>query len=76
MNRRIVIEGFNERLELAIAESGMNRSEIARMMGMNRKVLIPSTTGCQMSLGPLAKFCAITGVSADWMLGLRREMEL
>ena len=76
MQRKIVIEGYKERLEEAVYQSGMTKTEIARLMGMDRKVLLPETHYCQMGAGALMKFCAITGVSADWMLGLRKEMKL
>ena len=75
MQRRIVIEGYKERLEEAVYQSGMTKKEIARLMGMDRKVLQPENRYCQMGAGALMKFCAITGVSADWMLGLRKEMK-
>lgn len=76
MQRRIVIEGYKERLEEAVYQSGMTKKEIARLMGMGRKVLQPDTIYCQMGAGALMRFCAITGVSADWMLGLKKEMKL
>ena len=75
MQRRIVIEGYKERLEEAVYQSGMTKKEIARLMGMDRKVLLPKSYGWQMGSGALARFCAVTGVSADWMLGLRKEMK-
>lgn len=74
MKTKMKIEGYAERLDQAIEASGMSRNQIARLMGMERKVLLPLTTGCQMGSGALAKFCAITGVSADWLLGLKKEM--
>lgn len=74
MKKKLKIEGFAERLDQAIEASGMSRNQIASLMGMERKVLLPLTTGCQMGSGALAKFCAITGVSADWLLGLKKEM--
>ena len=76
MKTTVKIEGFAERLHQAIEASGMSRNQIANLMGMERKVLLPSSTGCQMGSGALAKFCAITGVSADWLLGLKKEMKL
>lgn len=76
MQTKMKIEGFPERLDQAIEASGMSRNQIANLMGMDRKVLQPLTTGCQMGSGALAKFCGITGVSADWLLGLKKEMRL
>lgn len=76
MQRRIVIAGYQERLEEAVGQSGLSKNEIARRMGMDRKVLLTDYHYCQMGSGALMKFCAVTGVSADWMLGLRKEMKL
>lgn len=76
MKTTVKIEGFAERLDQAIEASGMSRNQIANLMGMERKVLLPTSTGCQMGSGVLVKFCGITGVSADWLLGLKKEMRL
>lgn len=74
MKTTVKIEGFAERLDQAIEASGLSKKEIARRMKMDYKVLMPY--GWQMGSGALARFCSVTGVSADWMLGLRKEMKL
>ena len=76
-NRTFVNDGFWDRVEEAIQDSGMTKPQIARLMGVNRKALIPSksSNGTDRSWhsGRLASFCKITGVSADWLLGISRK---
>ena len=72
MNRRFKIEGYEDRLKLAITASGMTKYEIAKRMGVDRKVFCHSRDA-QMNSGTLARFCAVTGESADWLLGLKKE---
>ena len=75
MEKGIYIEGFWERLEEAVRLSGMTKTEIARRIGCDRKSLYElSRTRRMLHCGYMAKFCAITKVSADWLLGLKREM--
>ena len=72
---RNLINVYHWRVRKVIAESGMTSVEIARKMGCDRKVL-GNTRVCMMSSGNLAKFCAITHVSADYILGLSDVMEI
>lgn len=72
-NRSIYIQGYDERVHRAIVESGMTKLEVARKMGCDHKTVLPAR-GVMMNSWNLARFCAVTGVSADWILGLRREM--
>lgn len=57
------IEGFNDRamivLNKTIARKGLTPKEIAHAMGIH------------WGGYKIAKFCAVTGCSADWLLGLR-----
>ena len=73
-NRLFINDGFWDRVEIAIADSGMSKKEISDKMGVERKSLYPnhSPSGSDRSWhsGRLAAFCKITGVSADWLLGL------
>lgn len=74
MEKGIMIEGFWDRLEDAIGESGMTKSEIARRVGCDRKTLYENfETHRMLHSGYLARICAVTKVSAAWLLGLRRE---
>ena len=70
MKKSIYIEGFYDRLDEACRRSGMTKNEIAIRCCFSRKVLYP---GRMMNSGYLARFCAVTNTSADWLLGLRRE---
>lgn len=69
--KTINIEGYHERVREAIKESGMSAAEVARKAGIRRQTFYNTT---MMHSGNLARFCAVTGVSADWILGLKGEM--
>lgn len=73
MKRSSPVEGFHERKWQVINEwiaKGRSIHEITDYMGMRRQYIYRDVN---WSLGRLARFCAITGESADWMLGLTRE---
>lgn len=72
MNKAVKIQGYEDRVREAVELSGLTFSEIALRMDRRRQLFY---TGTQMNLGNLAKFCAITGVSADYILGLSREVK-
>lgn len=68
------IYGFWDRIEKAVEESGMSKAEIARKMGCDRKIFyLGRRQQTMMSAGYIAKFCVATGVSADYILGLKSE---
>ena len=73
-NRIFVNDGFWDRVDIAINDSGMTKNQIAEKMGVERKSLYstPSANSTTRSWhsGRLAEFCRVTGVSADWLLGL------
>lgn len=73
-NRTFATDGFWDRIEEAIKDTGMTKAKIAEKMGVERKALYPkkSTNEDTRSWhsGRLTTFCKITGVSADWLLGL------
>lgn len=79
-NRLFENDGFWERVDEAIESSGMTKIQIAEKMGVERKSLYPrrDANGDNRSWhsGRLASFCKITGVSADWLLGLSRTKEI
>ena len=66
------IYGFHDRVQLAInlaiAKKGLTTSIIANEMGINKNHLYSDN---QWGSYKVMKFCAVTGVSADWLLGLR-----
>ena len=70
MNRKNYINGFFERVDQVCFESGLTRSEICKRMGYDRKALYESSG---FSTLKLARFCAVTGTDANWLLGLSRE---
>ena len=73
-NRFFENDGFWDRVEQAVKDSGMSKVQIAEKMGIERKALYPtpSSNGTTRSWhsGRVASFCRVTGVSADWLLGL------
>lgn len=73
MSEHIKLEGFWERIDETIVDSGLSKTEIARRSGFERRVLNGASENRMMSVGSLARFCAVTNVSADWILGLRSE---
>lgn len=68
----IYIQGFRDRLDEACADSGLTKIEIARRCGFDRKVLFPST-GQMLTSGHVARFCAVTKIDANWLLGITRS---
>lgn len=68
------INGFSERLLKSINDSGMTYNEIARKCGFDRRVLYRACYENYMpNSGNLARICAVTHTSADWLLGLKRQ---
>lgn len=69
MKQRTRIEGFWQRMNAVMADK--NKNELARRIGCNRKTLY----GNDGTLSPvyLARFCAITGTDANWLLGIRKD---
>ena len=74
-NRTFTNDGFWDRVEIAVKKSGKTKNQIAKEMGVERKSLYAtkSANGSDRSWhsGRLASFCKVTGVSADWLLGLK-----
>ena len=69
MNKSVYIQGYDERVTEAMLVSELSWSEIAQKTTLARNHTM-------MHSGHLAKFCAVTGVSADYILGLKKEMEI
>ena len=74
MRAKCYIYEYEERLAEAIEQCGLSKTQIATRCGFDRKCFYPDKSNRMMSSGYLAKFCAVTGVSADWLLGLSKEM--
>lgn len=65
---------FWYRIEDAVRASGLSKSEIARRGGFHRQDLTVRNGTHYLSIKTLAAFCRVTGVSADWILGLKEEL--
>ena len=68
-NTNTLIRGFWDRMDEAVIRSGMTKKEITARMGVHRHFLNSDSRG--INSGYLAKFCGVTGTSADWLLGLK-----
>jgi hypothetical protein len=71
MKKNTYIKGFHERLDKACHNSGLSKAEIARRGGFDRKTLHPLPHQ-MMGSAYIAKFCAVTGTDANWLLGVKR----
>jgi hypothetical protein len=74
MKKTIKIYGYHDRVKKAIDASGMTGSEVAKKCGFKRNAFCASRIS-QMNSGHLMRFCAVVGCSADYILGLKREMK-
>lgn len=75
MNRKTYIEGFYQRLDEACRRSGKSKVAIAKLCGFDRRVLMNKYNNTMMNGGNIAKFCALTGTDANWLLGVSRSFE-
>lgn len=67
---------FWYRVEDAIRQSGLSRSEIARRGGFHRQsIMYREGKGKLPQARILKAFCEVTGASADWLLGLKDEKQ-
>lgn len=69
------IEGFYERLDEACHRYGKSKAAIAKQCGFDRKNLIAGHDNRMMCSGYVAKFCALTGTDANWLLGVNRSFK-
>lgn len=67
MKNTALLRGLWDRVDKAVALSGMSKAEIARRGNFNRKALY-RLDGVGMHSRVLAALCAVTKVSADWIL--------
>lgn len=73
MRKTIKIYGYHDRVKKAIEASGMTNREVAEKCGFKRTAFYDCTS--QMNSGHLMRFCAVVGCSADYILGLKKEMK-
>lgn len=74
MKKTIKIYGYHDRIKKAIEASGMTCREVAEKCGFKRTAFY-ACNDSQMTSGHLMRFCAVVGCSADYILGLKREMK-
>jgi DNA-binding XRE family transcriptional regulator len=66
-----LVYGFWKRLEDVCNEQDINKKELAKRMGVSRKCFYPNAHNTLMpSAYFIARFCAETHTSADWLLGI------
>lgn len=70
-NRKV--EGLTERLNSAVYASGLTPGEIQKRAGVKRNTYYDHLSGQPMSELFIAKYCTALGISADWLLGLRKD---
>ena len=75
MKNAPMLYGFWDKVDEAIARSGMSMGEITRKMGVHRKTIMPSARCAGMHSRTLAAFCMVTGADANWLLGLKKGEE-
>ena len=68
---RTLIEGFWDRVDEALEEKNINKSQVAHLIGCDRKTIYNR----EGTMNPLyiARFCAATGTDANWLLGIKRR---
>lgn len=72
MNKVVAIEGFRDRLEQAIFDSGLSLNEICTRAQIGRNNLWSYRwAGVTPSCDKLRKLAITLNVSTDWLLGLR-----
>ncbi len=71
--RKTMIEGFWERFEECIQETGLNKVQLGKVLGCDRKVLYNDYDNRALSMLYVARFCATYGFSADYLLGISKE---
>ena len=73
MRRIRGLQGFWDRIEEAVGRSGLTKTEITKRMHVERKVLWRGPDDRDMNCLYVARFCAVTGTDANWLLGLKGE---
>ena len=70
------MEEIRKRLEDTVRDSEKTVGEAAGFIGVNRREISRwiSPGGSEMGIYKLAAFCRFYGVSADYILGLSRDM--
>lgn len=70
-----VVDGFCERFEQCISETGDSQKVMAQKLGCNKKMLtgLMSKDRSLPSLLYIARFCSVYGYCADYILGISKD---
>ncbi len=72
--KKTMVEGFWERFEECLEETGKSKRELSVELGCDRKMLYQSSTNrAALSMCYVARFCATYGISSDYLLGISDE---
>lgn len=75
MRHYMKVEGALDRLREAIAASGLCPTEIMRRAGIPSSTFYEHLNGAALSELYVAKYCTVLGISADWLLGLKKGVD-
>lgn len=66
---RTLIEGFWDRIDETLEEKKINKSQVAKLIGCDRKTIYNR----EGTMNPLyiARFCSATKTDANWLLGIK-----
>lgn len=73
MRRNQTLEGTRDRLRRAFIASGKTAVQVCRETGIPKSSFYRHLNGEGMSLLHLARYCTTLKVSADYLLGLKKE---
>ena len=68
-----MIEGMKNRLRQAFLDSGKTAVQVCRETGVTRSCFYHHLNGAGMNALTLARYAVAFKVSADWLLGLKKE---
>ena len=67
---------FGEKIKAFREDLDMNQTELGKMVNMTqRKISYIECGKCEPSIEDIKSFCNFFGVSADYMLGLKKGLE-
>lgn len=67
------IDGFSDRLQLAIGKSGLKIKDIEEALECHNLIYTYIKNECYPTALKLIRLCKILNCSADWLLGLEEE---
>lgn len=68
---RTKCDGMTDRLRNAVLDSGLTAHEIRGRMGIPKSTYYNHMNGGGLTALWIARYCAVLGCSADWLLGLK-----